>query len=306
MRTKLRISIILNCALLGCLALLLLHGRRAPYHTEAPTEANSAPPVLEAAMPTPVAWPTAEVKPFHWSQIESTDYRIYIANLRAIGCPEQTIRDIISADVDSLYASRREPLEGGLTASSPAGRLAAEAGLRKMRNEEAAAVTALLVNPPAAVNAASVLAAETSPLGSGHQKPPDMAFTSQLVQTNDPAGRELGMIASGVASGNPPTRSVVQKPSATISLPLVFHEVDPSVLTLDPQQAQVVNDLRQKFVEEVGAPNQDPNDPAYSERWQTSQPEVDLDLWSMLGINAFQAHQIAAWAAAHQQTPPGS
>src|SRR5437868_6638046 len=31
---------------------------------------------------------------FHWSQIESSDYRAYIANLRAIGCPEPTIRDI--------------------------------------------------------------------------------------------------------------------------------------------------------------------------------------------------------------------
>lgn len=257
-------------------------------------------------MPAPVASPTTEVKPFHWSQIESTDYRTYVANLRAIGCPEQTIRDIITADVASLEASRRQPLEEGLTASSPAARLAAEAGLRKQRNEEAAAVTALLVNPPAAANSTSVLATQTSPLGSGHQELPDTAFTSQLVQTNNPSGRELGMMASGVAAANPSIRSVGQKPSATISLPLVFHEVDPSVLTLNPQQAQVVNDLRQKFVEQVGGANQDPNDPAYSERWQTSQPEVDLDLWSLLGINAWQAHQIAAWAAAHPQTPPGS
>ena len=77
------------------------------------------------------------------------------------------------------------------------------------------------------------------------------------------------------------------------------------MLTLNPQQAQVVNDLRQKFIAEVGGPNQDPNDPAYSQRWQTSQPAVDLDLWSTLGINAFQAYQIAAWTKAHDQTPPG-
>lgn len=41
-----------------------------------------------------------------WSHVESPDYAIYIANLRSIGCPEQTIRDIIIADVNALYAKR--------------------------------------------------------------------------------------------------------------------------------------------------------------------------------------------------------
>src|SRR4051812_46962608 len=42
-----------------------------------------------------------------WSHVESPDYSVYIANLRSIGCPEQTIRDIIIADVNALYARRR-------------------------------------------------------------------------------------------------------------------------------------------------------------------------------------------------------
>jgi hypothetical protein len=44
---------------------------------------------------------------FNWSQLESTDYRQYIANLRAIGCPEVTLKDIIMTDVMRLYAQRR-------------------------------------------------------------------------------------------------------------------------------------------------------------------------------------------------------
>jgi hypothetical protein len=44
---------------------------------------------------------------FHWSQLESTNYREYIANLRGIGCPESTIKDIILTDVMRLYAQRR-------------------------------------------------------------------------------------------------------------------------------------------------------------------------------------------------------
>src|SRR5436853_5301622 len=43
---------------------------------------------------------------FHWSSVESPDYREYIANLRAIGCPEETIRDIVIADVNKLFGSR--------------------------------------------------------------------------------------------------------------------------------------------------------------------------------------------------------
>jgi hypothetical protein len=54
---------------------------------------------------------TVEVTaPFHWSEIESSDYRIYMANLRAIGCPERTVRDIIVADVDELFIERLRQL----------------------------------------------------------------------------------------------------------------------------------------------------------------------------------------------------
>jgi LysM repeat protein len=44
---------------------------------------------------------------FSWRELESRDYPVYIANLRDIGCPEQTIRDIIIADVNTLYTQRR-------------------------------------------------------------------------------------------------------------------------------------------------------------------------------------------------------
>ncbi|MBE0545909.1 MAG: serine/threonine protein kinase [Verrucomicrobia bacterium] len=42
----------------------------------------------------------------NWRELESADYQQYIANLRAIGCPEKTICDIITADVDGLFRER--------------------------------------------------------------------------------------------------------------------------------------------------------------------------------------------------------
>lgn len=43
---------------------------------------------------------------FAWATIESADYKVYMENLRGIGCPEERIRDIIIADVNALFAER--------------------------------------------------------------------------------------------------------------------------------------------------------------------------------------------------------
>ena len=49
---------------------------------------------------------------FRWRQLESEDYRTYIERLRSIGCPEQTIRDLVIADLDKLMAARLEAING--------------------------------------------------------------------------------------------------------------------------------------------------------------------------------------------------
>jgi hypothetical protein len=87
---------------------------------------------------------------FVWNQIESEDYRTYIANLRAIGCPEATIRDIIVAEVNQLF-SRRRATEV-LTADQqwwrsdpdPAVTSAAVEKIRSLENERRTLLTALL------------------------------------------------------------------------------------------------------------------------------------------------------------------
>lgn len=42
-----------------------------------------------------------------WKDVESEDYPTYVQNLRGIGCPADTVRDIIVADVNALFARRR-------------------------------------------------------------------------------------------------------------------------------------------------------------------------------------------------------
>ena len=45
-----------------------------------------------------------------WMALESTNYVVYIQNLRAFGCPEETVRDIIITDIAKLYGRRKAAL----------------------------------------------------------------------------------------------------------------------------------------------------------------------------------------------------
>jgi hypothetical protein len=102
MRTRVILlsSLGLNCAL----GLLLFQATREPQPV----------PHLPARLSRTNS-PTNSVKTrvlvrqqyFTWGEIESPDYATYIANLRAIDCPDSTIRDIIVADVNQVFAQKR-------------------------------------------------------------------------------------------------------------------------------------------------------------------------------------------------------
>ncbi len=115
LRTLIFISVVLNILLAGAAGWHWRHGAQAdpgshrttliPQRTiRAATVTNAAKPVLVEV-----------AAPFHWSEVESSDYRVYIQNLRAIGCPEKTIHDIIEADVNELFAGRVKEMVDGVT-----------------------------------------------------------------------------------------------------------------------------------------------------------------------------------------------
>src|SRR5437867_3702515 len=91
--------------------------KKSPPVFSAPPEGTGPQPIIHKET-APSAAQAEELKierpPFHWSQVESRDYRQYIANLRSIGCPEQTIRDIILADVNKLFEPREAPFKAQL------------------------------------------------------------------------------------------------------------------------------------------------------------------------------------------------
>jgi hypothetical protein len=72
------------------------------------SSSSSARKLLEATSPSRNESQALTNRPtFNWRQVESADYRTYVQNLRAIGCPEQTVQDIVAADLRQAFAAKR-------------------------------------------------------------------------------------------------------------------------------------------------------------------------------------------------------
>jgi hypothetical protein len=103
-------SIGLNVALAAAVIWLLRPQERQP--AVGPAQVASVHPANSArasAVPeAPVSGKAAAS--LTWAALESPDYKQFIKNLRAFGCPEETIRDIIVADIHKLYARKRAAL----------------------------------------------------------------------------------------------------------------------------------------------------------------------------------------------------
>ena len=99
------ISLLVNIALLTLLASLMFERGKRNSSLSSSGGEGSGDETYQLSKPSTLNAASTFNTPFHWRQIESTNYQTYIANLRRIGCPEQTIRDIITADLHAVYAA---------------------------------------------------------------------------------------------------------------------------------------------------------------------------------------------------------
>lgn len=99
-----------NLALAGWAYYTLKQRPQAVPVVETAQEAETPEPVPQFQAPEPqIMMVTNQLT---WDQLESEDYKTYIDRLRSIGCPEQTIRDIIIADLDKLLAPQFHAIYG--------------------------------------------------------------------------------------------------------------------------------------------------------------------------------------------------
>lgn len=113
------LSLVFNGVLGGILGLQLLHRVSMPAADDATASEDavlaspvSAAPVssLTSLSPNPdVGTPPV----LRWADIESDDYRHYAANLRAVGCPEEVIRDLLIEGLHQLSAQRLAAMPSG-------------------------------------------------------------------------------------------------------------------------------------------------------------------------------------------------
>jgi len=112
-RSLLGVSVVANIVLLG--ALIYSFNDRSGQPSEKPATQSAITNTTSIARPSvrTITVTNQLERNFDWRAVESENYKEYIANLRSIGCPEETIRDIIIADVNKLFESRRKELASG-------------------------------------------------------------------------------------------------------------------------------------------------------------------------------------------------
>jgi hypothetical protein len=275
MKATLRISILLNAGLL-CSLMLILADKRKGADSATPRviaeTANFAHP--PAVIPASLAAAKQVPKAFRWSQLESTDdYRIYVANLRAIGCPEPTVEEIVIGDAERGFSFERNQL--GLDGSGSG---------KWSRLHEAQTVAALLGKPVPVVETETATTSQNARIAAQQDAGTAVAET--------PAGTQTAGQPSDTQIGTQNARQASRWMTAYVpSYPLAFQKVNLQALNFSADQQAAIQQVQQQFVNAIGGLNQNPNDPAYLAKWQTAQTDADAALLALLGRQGYMAYQ---------------
>ena len=250
MKTKpiLSVSIALNVILLALGGVIL---QQRPLRRSAVPAGNFETHEIAAPQATPQPGPqvvsSTAPEPFRWSHLESGDDATYIHNLRDIGCPEGTIRDILGAAIGHRYDQKREALTAQLQ-KGQSGALEVQDAVAKLWDEQNDLIARLfgLQSSYGADGFISHLPPGTSPQVA-------KALHERAIQ--------------GISMD---------------SAPLAFLEPDAS-LGLNEVQLEAWNQVYERFAADVGSIGLNPKDPAYRERWQEAQVKADQQLKALFG-----------------------
>jgi hypothetical protein len=103
-----RLVIIVSFAANLALAALVVHAVQA-RHAAAPVVSRTVRTTTASATgvaPTQENVSAESDAPFRWAQLADADFKVYRDRLRAFGCPEQTVRDIIISEINEYFSGR--------------------------------------------------------------------------------------------------------------------------------------------------------------------------------------------------------
>lgn len=259
MNRPLLLSLSLNVALLPLAGWLLWAqpgqgGQHMPSsHSQDQRIAQSSTQPVPPA-PTPLA--------FHWRELESPDYPVFIANLRAIGCPEHTIRHLVDGELRAIYAEK-----GAALASRPA------ADAATIEQERLAVLEHLL--QPVSSTPAGIPATASSTMVEGSVQPAPVAAAvpaAPALIDSIPAAFLVGDDGAALAQGHLSTNVTDER--------------------LAPEDAAQLALLRQDFEQGVLPQGQSPpapDSPEYRRRWRRAQQDSDDRFSSLYGGDALDA-----------------
>jgi hypothetical protein len=255
----LKILVTLNLGLLGCLAFVLTIRPNGKLHSVPDLKSSKAEP-----------------NSFCWSQLQpaTNNYRAYIANLRAVGCPEPTIFDIIKGDADRAFAGKRQELH----------LRRGEIGPWSEESEIKLVTTSLGLEAPIAENANSDLTA--------HSPEPEFARVEKNPVTAISAAPQRP--GQGGYTAMPPR------------YPLVFQDINTDALGLNEARKAVIRQIQQQFTDDVsgntprlndpvnqaaGPATQDRSSPEDFLHWNTAQQAADDMLRGTLGTQEYLEYE---------------
>ncbi len=255
-RPLLPLSLLLNLAL--CFTLVVFWNRgNETYQVVGQPSAKKAP-AAPAAKPAPSF--------FQWTQLEARDFATFVKNLRSIGCPELTIRDIIAGELSEIYEQKRQTV-----ASSSSDKQLADA-LANISAEQSR-LLADLTQSESKPLAAQNLATSANIL----QQEPGTTNAETKPVLDIPVAFTYGSLGAAV---------VVERGNKT----LVSND---SNTTLPLATTNSLAAIKNEFVQSVGG-TQDPASEAYRLRWQQARMHANERFSSMFGGDALVRAQVEA------------
>ena len=192
----------------------------------------------------------------------------YVANLRAMGLPESSIRPIVAAKVAAQYEQKRQEL---------ASRQKSPQALEQLAGEQDALVATLLakkpeVAQPAGFAASVAIRPPTS--GGGYSAAHGIPVSSVPVQP---------ISTTQAAGGNSLVADATGKPV----LPAALAPDSPAIPITTDQQVAEWEKIQDNFVNAVGGTSPNLNDTSSLNNWMTAQELSDAIFRQKFGTTAF-------------------
>ncbi|MFN0078604.1 MAG: hypothetical protein ACKVY0_19260 [Prosthecobacter sp.] len=252
--------------------------------TSVPHAQNSVPVTQAATAKAPTPLQPAKAAPFRWQQLDAPDFPTFVKNLRAIGCPEPTLRDILQGELREIYEEKRRQV-----AASTSGSLR-EAETLKLTTEQdrlLASLTAPATSPP------PPLTEPSQPSGAAGQPSGRATTTSQdTANTTTAPDNPAANIPVAFTYGSNAGAALAQAGGQLVlSAPVTNPQLPPATAT-------TLQQMQSDFAEGLGGSVQNPKSPAYQQDWNAALVRSNDRFSSLFGGDAFVRAQIEAVQAA--------